>query len=267
MNNPFFLCHPDKNKSCAACCGLYNYEGFDRAAVAAALRFRADLFNEMKPTGDRLVEYRRIVGELDMRKKLLEEIYTCEFLGFINEDRRCVGCLIHPAVSSGVDMRDFAYYGAETCAEHKCASYNHLTSEEAAPVIEALDDWYLYGQCITDIDLIKEFYAIVSETIFETLKPMRIVGNDAAVESFREYLSLKENWAYRHGQRRFGQYIFEDGKYRVDEIDYHAMGIAKPREARILRSLGSEFRDAAEVRDAVEILRNQIMRVVDSIKK
>ncbi|MBU1208698.1 MAG: hypothetical protein KKH04_17535 [Proteobacteria bacterium] len=38
-----------------------------------------------------------------------------------------------------------------------CLSYTHLTKVEQSAVFMALDDWYLYGLVITDIDLVKGF--------------------------------------------------------------------------------------------------------------
>lgn len=253
--NDFYICHPDNRKSCGACCGLYNYEGFDRETVSAALAFRTDLFNALKPQGRELDEFRNVVARLDLRPKLLEEIYCCEFIGFVDDARRKVGCLIHPALRDGADMRDRAYYGAETCALHKCTAYNYFNEAEVQPVIAALDDWYLYGMCITDIDLLKEFYRAVSDLRGKAIRPELIAESEAALDIFRRYLSLKENWPCRRGRRRFGQYVFESGSYQVKDMDWEQLGIARPPEWRILRSMGSEFQNAEEVYDAVERIR------------
>ena len=265
MKDPFFYCHPDNNKSCGACCGLYNYEGFDRETVTAALEFRTGLYNSIRPSGGELEEFRALVADVDSRPKLLEEIYTCEFLGFVDERKKLVGCLIHPLISDGTDLRDCAYYGAETCGEHRCTAYNYLAEAEALPVIAALDDWYLYGQCITDIDLVKGFYEAVSDIRGQTIKPEKIPENAAALDAFREYLELKETWPYRRGRKRFGQYVFESGSFRLSDIDYESLGAKRPREARILRSLGSEFNDGGEFAEALSIVRRLFEEVAESI--
>ena len=260
----FPFCHPDKKKSCGACCGLYNYENFNRETVTAALVFRTELFNAMQPKGGDLEQFRDAVAKNDLRPKLLEDIYTCEFIGFIDDARSRVGCLIHPRLNDGADMRDHAYYGAETCGEHRCTAYNYLSESEARPVIEAIDDWFLYGLCITDIDLIKGFYKEVSDLMCKTLSPVTIVELPEALYAFRLYLSLKENWPYRRGRRRFGQYVFETGSYRVADIDWEMLGVEKPPEARILRSLGSEFKNAAEVNEALRMIRGLVEEVASA---
>jgi hypothetical protein len=195
----------------------------------------------------------------------LEDIYTCEFLGFVDEVERRVGCLIHPIINNGVDMRDHAYYGAETCAEHRCTAYNYLTEAESRPVVAATDDWFLYGLCITDIDLVKGFYEAVSELRYESVRPERIIENEPALKVFRRYMTLKENWPYRRGRRRFGQYIFEKGSYRVADIDWEMLGMKRPKEARILRSLGSEFKTTDEAQEAVRIVQKLAKEMAEAL--
>ena len=263
--NQFFICHPDKDKSCGACCGLYNYEGFDRATVSEALSFRTDLFSAMRPDHFELDEFRNLVSSMDGRPKLLEEIYCCEFLGYLDKEERKVGCLIHPTLHNGLDSRDHAYYGAETCAMHKCGSYSFLSESEVIPVIAALEDWYLYGICVTDIDLIKEFYREVSDLMGEAIRPQVIAKTESALNIFSKYLKLKENWPFTRGRRRFGQYIFEGGTYRVAETDWLKMGVERPREWRILRSLSSDFRNLSEVIAATKIIRDLIAEMAEAL--
>lgn len=227
------------------------------------LDFRTDLFNSINPDKEELAVFRDIVS-LDRRERLLEEIYCCEFLGFVDKWRKRVGCLIHPALV-GEDLRDYAFYGAETCAEHKCLSYTYLNMDDVLPVIHALDDWYLYGICVTDIDLIKEFYRFVSELRYETLKPKKLLNNTEAMSAFREYLILKENWRYHGKGKRFGQYVFYDGRYFLADVDWKSLGVERPAEWRILRSLGSEFKGGSEVEDALRIIRGLIRRVAEAI--
>jgi hypothetical protein len=164
----------------------------------------------------------------------------------------------------GLEMRDHSYYGAEMCHEHRCASYNYLTEESAEPVIAALDDWYLYGLCITDVDIVKGFYDAVSDLRFETVKPRKIVENPKALDAFRRYLELKETWPYHRGRRRFGQYIFERGVYRVSDIDWEKLGLDRPREERILRSMGCDFESAEEAVEALRKVRAIISEAAES---
>lgn len=265
MSGRFYLCRPDDAKSCAACCGLYNFRDYGRDSVAEALRLRTRLFRELSPSGEELEEFRSIVAGFDYRPRLLNAIFTCEFLGFVDDEERLPGCLIHPEVKGGEEWRDHSYYGAETCGGHRCSSYLYLNESEAGPVAAALDDWYLYGLCITDIDLIKEFYESVSRIRYETLRPEKLIENPRALDAFREYLALKESWPYRRGKAGFGQYVIEGDAYRVEEADWGALGMERPPEARILRSLGSEFRKASEAEEALGIIRSLAERAAEAV--
>ena len=154
---PFHLCQPDGAKSCGACCGLYNWHDHSRETLRSLLQRRTSLFF---PWGKEIdFHYYRQLAEVPASNpKLLETIYNCEFLGFIDQGQKRVGCLLHPSIHEGVDLRGNSFYGAELCAGHFCPSYTHLTKVEQSAVFMALDDWYLYGLVITDIDLVKEFF-------------------------------------------------------------------------------------------------------------
>ena len=69
-----------------------------------------------------------------------------------------VGCLLHPMVNNGKDLREHSFYGKELCASHECPSYIYLTEEEKKSVIYGADDWYIYGLVITDIDFVKGYF-------------------------------------------------------------------------------------------------------------
>ncbi len=70
-------------------------------------------------------------------------------------------------------MRDVSFYGRELCDGHFCPSYSYISRAEKLAMLEILDDWYLYGACITDIDLVKEFFRLVSEAAGEMPAPSR----------------------------------------------------------------------------------------------
>jgi hypothetical protein len=165
---PFHLCQPDPEKSCGACCGLYNLEDHSRATLESLLQRRTSLFFSPGNHPD-LNQYRNLSEAPPANRKLLETIYNCEFLGFIDKERKRVGCLLHPTIHQGVDRRGESFYGTELCAGHFCPSFAHLTKVEQAAVLMTLDSWYLYGLVITDIDLIKEFFKYVQNRLGESL--------------------------------------------------------------------------------------------------
>ena len=135
------LCQPDACKSCGACCGLYNYQDNSREILIERLRRRTEIFAVLR--GDP-GQYRHEVSAFE-GAKLYETIYNCEFLGFVDEGHKRVGCLLHPQLNNGTDLRGISFYGEDLCRQHLCPSYEKLTTAEKEVVIRLLDDWYLYG--------------------------------------------------------------------------------------------------------------------------
>lgn len=176
------LCQPDNQKSCGACCGLYNWEDHSRSTLEKLLLRRTALFGSFGDTPD-IAEYRTASQKFTTGRKLCDTIYNCEFLGFLDREGKKVGCLLHPSRHSGEDLRVHSFYGVELCAGHFCPSFTYLTQFEQTAVITALDDWYIYGLVITDIDFVKEFFTIVQNRLGENLKGQRVEGSEG-IEGF-----------------------------------------------------------------------------------
>jgi len=245
------LCQPDTEKSCGACCGLYNYQGGSRSLLDKMLRRRTKAFLAMGGLApDKLSAFSRWVRRTEPDGKLLDTIYNCEFLGFLEQEGRRVGCLLHPAGNHGQDFRSCSFYGATLCAGHFCLSYQKLTAEEKACVVYSLDDWYLYGICITDIDLCKAFFRVASGRLGG--QPALAVLARAPVRRVAaDFFSLKVNWPFRSKEEgRFGKYCLAEDEYREARIPYEKMGTAPSRHDTIFLSLASEFSSAEEVTEA-----------------
>lgn len=106
------LCFPDSKKTCFACCPPIrpaHYEHIQhRTSVQRILRENTSDFDTRRR------EAHPITG------------YSCWALGYLDEDGRLVGCLLHPAQNRGEDLRDRVDYGnkcrRETCPEAKVFS-------------------------------------------------------------------------------------------------------------------------------------------------
>ena len=103
------LCFPDAEKTCFACCPPIRPAGYEHgdyeSIVKRILRENTRSFAE-KGTG-----VIPITG------------FSCWALGYLDEDCRQVGCLLHPARNDGADLRYRVDYGEkcrrETCPEAK----------------------------------------------------------------------------------------------------------------------------------------------------
>jgi hypothetical protein len=145
--------------------------------------------------------------------------------------------------TGGCDLRVHSFYGREICDGHFCPSYQKLDRNEAGTVLALLDDWYLYGSVITDIDFVKTFFRLVQNALGEELRPQVILGRPALAGILKEYFSLKVSWPFRDTSKlRFGKYYFVGEEYDIDRIDYAGLGSDVPAYDPIFLSLTSFFR-------------------------
>ena len=194
--------------------------------------------------------YQKSVTGPDGNPKLLETIYNCEYLGFIDREQKRVGCLLHPTLHQGVDLRGNSFYGAELCAGHFCPSYTHLTEIEQSAVFAALDDWYLYGLVITDIDLVKELFTHVQNRLGDSIRPERL-KNFKVRTALQSFFRFKESWKFASSQNRLGKYYFSHCEYQIARIEYEKRWKIKPSHFdKILVSLSSEFENQKDVLEA-----------------
>jgi hypothetical protein len=252
-----FLCQPDPSQSCGACCGLYNWEDHSRKALSPLLEKRSDLFSSLGREPEIFqAAYARAM--FPPGRKLLEEIHNCEFLGFLDGEKKRVGCLLHPSVNGGRDLREHCFYGKEICAGHFCPSHTHLTRVEQKSVVAALEDWYLYGLVITDIDLVKEFFRQAQTRLGDSLREERLERRWVR-EALREFFALKESWKFASCRKRLGKYYFSHSEYQVARIEYEKNWRIKPsRFDKILVSLESDFQTPEEVLEAEAVIEERI---------
>lgn len=236
------LCQPDAAKSCAACCGIYNYVENTRHALVRRFEYRGALMARVRSGALSLDEYRVAVRHREDGRRIYKTIYSCEFAGFVDESRKRVGCMLHPMVTGGCDLRDNSFYGRDICDGHFCPSYQKLTENEALCVLAAVDDWYLYGSVITDIDFVKAFFRFTQNSLGEEISPEVVKASPALTGIMREYFSLKTTWPFRDiSKPRFGKYYFVGEEYAIDRIDYEKLGAAVPEYDPVFLSLSSCF--------------------------
>jgi hypothetical protein len=209
-----------------------------------------------------LGQYRHEVSAFE-GAKLYETIYNCEFLGFVDDGHKRVGCLLHPDINEGKDLRGTSFYGEYLCRQHLCPSYEKLTIAEKEVVIRLLDDWYCYGLCITDIDLIKSYLFHIQNAIGEEFNPAQLDTSPKLKKLMKEFCSWKEHWPFRRKEAlRFGKYYFLEGEYHIARIDYEGLGLAPSPYDGILLSLTSTFESKDEVLAAHELVRENIEQAV-----
>ncbi|MBN1883521.1 MAG: hypothetical protein JW885_15245 [Deltaproteobacteria bacterium] len=256
------LCHPDDTKSCGACCGLYNWTDHNRRQVTELVNRRTDIFRSGMSYGKDLLIIKEELQAADSLERLFEVIYNCPFVGFVDQERRQVGCMIHPVHHGGRELRDISLYGAELCHGHECPSHQVLTEVERRLVIDSVDDWYLYGLVITDIDLIKEFTTLVSNRLGEEIRP-HLFKNRRVRDAAASFFRLKETWPYRNGQRRFGKYSFSIAEYHIErDVAEGELDIPESPFKKIFISLATRFENESDARRGHGIIEDSITRFV-----
>ena len=257
-NPPEVLCQPDPGKSCGACCGLYNHRDNSRPALIERLRRITSAFRSAGGVDGDLDAYAHTMRPLVNDDKLCEDVFNCEFLGFLGGREMWVGCMIHPAENRGMDLRGRSFYGKGLCQGHLCPSHEKFSPEERLAVVTGVSDWYLYGLVVTDIDLVKGFFHQASSRLGEA-PGASILLMPGVRRALAAFFRLKKDWPFRNrGAPRLGKYLFLDGGYVEPGIDYEALGRPRSRFDRILVSLESSLREAGELAEAERIVERHI---------
>lgn len=241
------LCQPDCNKSCGACCGIYNYANSSRASLSIRLAQRKNIFQSLvKAKADLPLYLDYINAHEDMRKRF-EVVYCCEFVAFLDEDQNRVGCLLHPLQNGGNDWRDVSFYGRELCDGHFCPSYHYIPETEKLALISICDDWYIYGLCITDIDLVREYFRHIGNRLGEAINP-QMMNSPPLKKIAGDFFSWKETWSFRSEEvNRLGKYYFDGSQYMISRINYEALDASESQYDRIFVSLSSQFSNKKEL--------------------
>jgi hypothetical protein len=237
--------------SCGACCGLYNRADLSRAGVRQALDRRTAALRGLPRTAE---AYRAAAGRLraDEAPPLFPLVRICPLLGWLDDAQTRVGCLAHPLVTGGPDLRDCGAYDVRTCDTFFCPSHSWLTEDEAELAAEALGgDAYLYGLVVTDVPFLRAALEGVAR-----LAGARVRREHLSAEPFRRalvaLLALKEELA-PGSEGLFGAFRpAADGEPVPRALDYAALGrdAPSPYDALLL-AVGADPRSGNDL-DALE---------------
>jgi hypothetical protein len=121
-------------------------------------------------------------------------IHVCEYVGFLDEDERVVGCMLHPSArgNGGVDLRGLCHYGSMACKTFHCPAWDKLESRRWAILVRAIDDWHLYGLVITDVEFVLALFALLEARLGEKIVPERLFASPA-LGVFKEMIGWKSD--------------------------------------------------------------------------
>lgn len=261
------LCQPDAGKSCGACCGLYNYVDSSREALTQRLHARTKRFRALVKTPDDVKCYAGETFASEDFRMRYEVIYCCEYLGFLDEQGKKVGCLLHPMQNSGLDLRGCSFYGQEICAGHICPSHHFIMPSQSQCLLKIVDDWYLYGLCLTDIDLVTTYFRLIADRIGRELKPA-VFDIEALKKIARDFFDWKITWPFRSSEtNRLGKYYFDGSQYMISHIDYEKFGRAVSPLNAIFLSLSSSFNNDLEIEQAQNLIWSNIEKFLSAYRR
>ena len=181
------LCQPDKQKSCAWCCGLYNCYDRSKSELARKLRTRTEEFARTRRTVAGILSFSENIREKEKLKLVDPEFYSCEFVGFLNEEETLVGCMLHPLArgNGGTDWRGLSFHGTMACQGFYCRSYRELSPFQKQIILSTVDDWFLYGLLISDADFIHSFFRALEENLINPATLLMPVASKLVHEFFQ----------------------------------------------------------------------------------
>jgi hypothetical protein len=231
--------------SCGACCGLYNREDHGEAAVRERLDARTDALAGVPRTA---AAFHAAAARIAASEPpaVFPSVRVCPLLGWLDAGRTRVGCLAHPAVTGGPDLRDQGVYDASICETFLCPSHSWLGEEEAEMVDRTCQDAWLYGLVVTDVPFVRAVLEAVGRLAGARLE-RRHLERPEVREGLARLFALKEELepgseglfgAFRPGQ---------DGEPVPRHIDYESMGRDGSPWDAILLCVGADPRSGNDL--------------------
>jgi len=231
--------------SCAACCGLYNAADHSQETLAAQLRRRTTALASTEKTE---AAYREAAARLaaEAPPPVFPSVRVCPLLGYLDAAGTRVGCLAHPLVTGGVDLRACGAYDVTTCEAFLCPSHAWLSEEEAQLAEVTCEDWHLYGLVVTDVEFLRAALgAVAALTGHRVLR--RHLDHAPFRSALRRLFALKEELeagsdglfgAFRPGR---------DGEPVRRRIDYEQLECGASAHDQILLSMGADPRSGNDL--------------------
>ena len=271
MSVSFHLCQPGGGASCGACCGLYNFRDHSRPALQARLQRHTQA---LATVAREPAAYSAAARELAAQERggaLFPAVRICPLLGFLPQEPGSaaprVGCLAHPKVTGGVDLRDCGVYRAEVCETFTCPSFGWLSDAQARLVQAACADWYLYGLVITDVEFVRGCLKLLAWTCGQEVQPATLLARPAALAALRALFALKEPAQGAGDAGVFGRFRPDaDGEPQLQALDYAALGLHAAPEDDVVVCLGALPASAPALQAARARVRTHVDAVATALQ-
>ncbi len=267
MSVSFHLCQPGKGASCGACCGLYNFRDHSRAALTRRLTAQTERLSRTPHTPEAYAEAARELTANRDAPALFPIVRVCPLLGFLDAEHQRVGCLGHPMVTGGTDLRDCGVYRATICETFTCPSFGWLTDAQARLVQAACADWYLYGLVITDVEFVRGCLKLLEWELGGPASPDVLRERPESLAAMRRLFALKETAPGRDSQAAvFGRFAHDaEGEPTPRSLDYAALGTRAAPEDDVVLCLGYTPSSAPELLAARDLVRDHVRAVAATL--
>ncbi|HZH17016.1 MAG TPA: hypothetical protein VE057_21855 [Archangium sp.] len=267
MSVSFHLCQPGRGASCGACCGLYNFRDHSRATLTGQLAAQTEALRTVPHEPEAWHAAARALLESRRESPLFPAVRVCPLLGFIDTEHTRVGCLGHPKVTGGADLRDCGVYRADICETFTCPSFTWLTDAQARLVHAACADWYLYGLVITDVEFVRGCLRLLEWELAGPVDPEALAARPAALEAVRQLFALKETAPGRGTHAAvFGRFTPDtEGEPLSRTLNYAALGARAAPEDEVVLCLGYVPTHLEDLTRARELVRAHVKAVAGAL--
>ncbi|HYO53873.1 hypothetical protein [Archangium sp.] len=268
MSVSFHLCQPGRGASCGACCGLYNFRDHSRATLTERLAAQTHALRAVPHEPEAWHAAARALLESRRENPLFPAVRVCPLLGFLDAEHTRVGCLGHPKVTGGVDLRDCGVYRADICETFTCPSFTWLTDAQARLVQAACADWYLYGLVVTDVEFVRGCLRLLEWVLAMPVDPEALAARPGTLEAMRQLFALKETAPGRGTHAAvFGRFTPDtEGEPVSRTLDYAALGARAAPEDEVVLCLGYVPTHLEELTRARELVRVHVRAVAHALE-
>lgn len=252
-----YLCQASATLSCGACCGLYNLSDLSREKLEELLSKRSEDFFSVVRTEEEIFNYQQRNRPPHRLSRPFPQFHHCPFLGFIDDAKKRVGCLLHPNApgNNGVDYRSLSWYGEQACKTYFCPSTRKLPEVYKTILIENIDNWYDFGLIVTEHALVTAYFKELESRLGSPVHPGDYTRSNQATHSLREFVQLKSNWPFRrNGAPGPCNYFFENGLYPRPEVLRTSEDIPLSRYELIFKELDTTLSTMQQLKEAEKLL-------------
>lgn len=263
-----YLCQVSETVSCGACCGLYNLPNLSREKLEILLAKRTEAFVSVPRTENGIYEFQIRNKGPHRLSRPFAQFHHCPFLGLIGNEKKRVGCLLHPAVhgNNGVDYRSLSWYGEQACRTYLCPATHTLSLVYQSILRQTIDNWYVFGLIVTEHALVTAYFKEVESRIGRQVEVNDFTQNVNAAGAFREFAELKSTWPYRREDPPGPcNYFFENGLYPRQVVFRGAPDIRLSYYEKIFRELDSGFTSSKEIAAADQLLDDLFLKTERAI--